>query len=329
MYLLNVSIKYLSDNMAFEIWTEKYRPLKLDEIVDQTHIVDRLKSFVKNKTIPHMIFAGPPGTGKTCCAIAIARELFGESWRQNFQETNASDMRGIDVIRTRIKNFSRTKPIGSTFKIIFLDEGDALTSDAQNALRRLMEMYADVTRFIISCNYSSNLISPIQSRAAVFRFKFLSKENVFSYLEKIVKAEKIKIDKDALEAVYEISEGDLRKATNILQASAMMGKKITKNIIYEVAAQAEPDEVKKMINLSLKGKFIDARDMLKDMLLKRGISGQDIIKQISSQIYNLDISDTAKACLIDKVGDFEFRMQTGNEMIQLEALLAQFTVSKR
>ena len=315
--------------MAFEIWTEKYRPLKLDEIVDQTHIVDRLKSFVKNKTIPHMIFAGPPGTGKTCCAIAIARELFGESWRQNFQETNASDMRGIDVIRTRIKNFSRTKPIGSTFKIIFLDEGDALTSDAQNALRRLMEMYADVTRFIISCNYSSNLISPIQSRAAVFRFKFLSKENVFSYLEKIVKAEKIKIDKDALEAVYEISEGDLRKATNILQASAMMGKKITKNIIYEVAAQAEPDEVKKMINLSLKGKFIDARDMLKDMLLKRGISGQDIIKQISSQIYNLDISDTAKACLIEKVGDFEFRMQTGNEMIQLEALLAQFTVSKR
>ena len=315
--------------MAFEIWTEKYRPLKLDEIVDQTHIVDRLKSFVKNKTIPHMIFAGPPGTGKTCCAIAIARELFGESWRQNFQETNASDMRGIDVIRTRIKNFSRTKPIGSTFKIIFLDEGDALTSDAQNALRRLMEMYADVTRFIISCNYSSNLISPIQSRAAVFRFKFLSKENVFSYLEKIVKAEKIKIDKDALEAVYEISEGDLRKATNILQASAMMGKKITKNIIYEVSAQAEPDEVKKMINLSLKGKFIDARDMLKDMLLKRGISGQDIIKQISSQIYNLDISDTAKACLIEKVGDFEFRMQTGNEMIQLEALLAQFTVSKR
>jgi replication factor C small subunit len=276
-----------------------------------------------------MIFAGPPGTGKTCCAIAIARELFGDSWRQNFQETNASDMRGIDVIRTRIKNFSRTKPIGSTFKIIFLDEGDALTSDAQNALRRLMEMYADVTRFIISCNYSSNLIAPIQSRAAVFRFKFLSKDNVLEYLERIVKSEKIKIDKDALEAVYEISEGDLRKATNILQASAMMKKKITKDVIYEVAAQAEPDEVKKMINLSLKGKFLDSREILKDMLLKRGISGQDIIKQISSQIYSLDISDTAKACLIEKVGDFEFRMQTGNELIQLEALLAQFTVSKK
>ena len=312
-----------------EIWSEKYRPLKLDDVVNQTHIVDRLKSFVKNKTIPHMIFAGPPGTGKTCCAIAIARELFGENWRQNFQETNASDMRGIDVIRTRIKNFSRTKPIGSSFKIIFLDEGDALTSDAQNALRRLMEMYADVTRFIISCNYSSNLIAPIQSRAAVFRFKFLSKENVSEYLERIIKGEKVKIDKEALEAIYDISEGDMRKATNILQASAAMKKKVTKDIIYEVAAQAEPEEVKKMINLSLKGKFMDARDILKDLLLKRGISGQDIIKQISSQIYKLDVSDTAKACLIEKVGDFEFRMQTGNEMIQLEALLAQFTVSKR
>jgi replication factor C small subunit len=314
-----------------EIWTEKYRPMKLDEIVDQTHVVDRLKSFVKNKTIPHMIFAGPPGTGKTCCAIAVARELFGSNWEDNFQETNASDMRGIEVIRTRIKSFSGTKPVGTntSFKIIFLDEGDALTSDAQNALRRLMEMDAGVTRFIISCNYSSNLISPLQSRAAVFRFKFLSKENVFEYLKRIIKAEKVKIDKEGLEAIYEISEGDLRKATNILQASATMRKKITKDIIYEVAAQAEPEEVKKMVNLSLKGKFMDAREILKDLLLKRGISGQDIIKQISSQIYKLDVSDTAKACLIEKVGDFEFRMQTGNELIQLEALLAQFTVSKK
>ena len=315
--------------MSFSIWTEKYRPQKLDEIVNQKHVVDRLKSFVEKKSIPHMIFAGPPGTGKTCCAIAIARELFGDNWRMNFQETNASDMRGIDVIRTRIKNFSRIKPIGSTFKIIFLDEGDALTSDAQNALRRLMEMYSDVTRFIISCNYSSNLISPIQSRAALFRFKFLTKDDVFDYLGRIVKGEKVKIDDKALEAIYEISEGDMRKATNILQASATMGKKVTKDIIYEVAAQAEPHEVKDMVNLALKGRFMDAREILKDLLLKRGVSGHDIIKQISSQVYRLDVSDTAKACLIEKVGDFEYRMQTGNELIQLEALLAQFTVSKR
>jgi len=312
-----------------EIWVEKYRPKRLDEIINQKHIVDRLGHFAKDNTIPHMIFAGPPGTGKTCCAIALARELFGENWRQNFQETNASDMRGIDVIRTRVKNFSRTKPIGSDFKIIFLDEGDALTPDAQNALRRLMEMYANITRFILSCNYSSNIIPPIQSRAAVFRFKLLSKENVFDYLERIIRVEKLKVDKSALEAIYIISEGDLRKATNILQASAILGKKITEDIIYEVSAQAEPEDIKKMINCALNGKFLDAREVLKELLLKRGISGQDVIKQISNQIYDLEISEKAKIELIEKVGDFESRLnQGGNEQIQLEALLAQFALYK-
>ena len=222
--------------MDFSIWTEKYRPKKLRDVINQKHVVERLKSFVKESRIPHMIFAGPPGTGKTCCAIAIAREVFGKNWQQNFQETNASDMRGIDVVRTRIKNFSRMKPIGASFKIIFLDEADALTSDAQNALRRLMEMYSDVTRFILSCNYSSRIISPIQSRAVVFRFKSLSKENVFEYMNRIVNEEKLKINKEALEAIYLISGGDLRKATNILQASAILGKKITEDVIYEVAS---------------------------------------------------------------------------------------------
>ena len=310
------------------IWTEKYRPEKLNDVINQEHVVERLKYFVKNKTIPHMIFAGPPGTGKTCCAIAIAKELYGKYWKQNFQETNASDMRGIDVIRTRIKNFSRIKPMDASFKIIFLDESDALTPDAQNALRRLMEIYSDITRFILSCNYSSNIISPIQSRAALFRFKLLSKENVFEYLERIVIGEKLKIDKEALDAIYSISEGDLRKSVNILQASATLGKKITEKIIYEVAAQAEPKEVKEMINHALNGKFLDARNVLKELLLKRGVSGQDIIKQISSQVYDLEISEEAKIKLIEKIGDFEYRLQTGNDQIQLEALLAQFALYK-
>jgi len=315
--------------MDFSIWTEKYRPKTLKEVINQKHVVERLKSFVKESRIPHMIFAGPPGTGKTCCAIAIAREIFGKNWKQNFQETNASDMRGIDVIRTRVKNFSRIKPIGESFKIIFLDEADALTSDAQNALRRLMEMYSDVTRFILSCNYSSRIISPIQSRAVVFRFKSLSKENVFEYMKRIVNEEKLKIDKEALEAVYLISGGDLRKAVNILQASAVLGKKITKNTIYEVTAQAEPKEVMDMINHALNGKFLDAREILKELLLKRGISGKDIIKEISNQLYKLNtsdvISDKATVKLVEKVGEFEFRLdQGGNEQLQLEALLSQF-----
>jgi replication factor C small subunit len=316
--------------MDISIWTEKYRPKTLKEIVGQKHVVERLKSFVKEGRIPHMIFAGTPGTGKTCCAIAVARELFGDSWQQNFQETNASDMRGIDVIRTRIKNFSRTKPIGASFKIIFLDEADALTSDAQNALRRLMEMYSDVTRFIMSCNYSSNIISPIQSRAVMFRFKSLSKENVFEYMDRIVKGEKLKIEKEALETLYSLSEGDMRKATNILQASAVLGKKITSELIYDVAAQAEPKEIIEMINHALDGKFSNAREILKELLLKKGISGQDIIKDISNQLYKLDISEQAKIELVEKVGEFEFRLdQGGNEQLQLEAMLAQFALYKK
>jgi replication factor C small subunit len=309
-----------------EIWIEKYRPKELDEIINQKHVVDRLKSFVKEGSIPHMIFAGPPGTGKTCCAIALAREFFGDKWNQNFQETNASDMRGIDVIRTRIKNFSRTKPLGASFKIIFLDESDALTSDAQHALRRLMEVYAHVTRFILSCNYSSKIIRPVQSRTAVFRFKLLSLEDVSKYIDRIVKNEKLKLDKKALEAVYEISGGDLRKATNILQASSTLDKKITRDIVYEVAAQAEPEEVKTMIEYALQGKFIESRQLLKELLLKRGIAGHDIIKQISNEIYKIDIPEKARVGLIERVGEFEYRLQGGNEQIQLEALLAQFAL---
>jgi replication factor C small subunit len=314
--------------MDLSIWTEKYRPRTLDEIISQKHVVERLKSFVKDKNIPHMIFAGPPGTGKTCCAIAIARELFGENWKANFSETNASDERGIDVIRTKIKNFARTVPIGTRFKIIFLDEADALTQEAQQALRRTMEQFSNICRFILSVNYSSKVIPALQSRCAVFRFKFLSREDVFDYLDIVVKGEKLKIDEDALETIYLISEGDLRKATNIIQASATLGKKITKNIIYDVAAQAEPKEVRDMINYALNGKFLDAREALKELLLKRGISGQDIIKQISNQIYDLDISERAKIELIEKVGDFEYRLQSGNEQIQLEALLARFALYK-
>ncbi len=315
----------MSDN---EIWIEKYRPKSLDQIVNQKHVVDRLKSFAQEGSIPHMIFAGPPGTGKTCCAISLARELFGESWKENFQETNASDMRGIDVIRTRIKNFSRTKPIGTSFKIIFLDESDALTPDAQHALRRLMEVYSKVTRFILSCNYSSKIIRPIQSRTAVFRFKLLSFDHVSEYINRIVKSEKLKVEADALEAIFDISGGDLRKATNILQASATLDKKITKEVIYEVAAQAEPEEIKKMLTLALDGDFIKSREVLKDMLLNRGIAGQDIIKQISNEIYDIGVSEREVAEIIEKVGEFEYRLQGGNEQIQLEALLAQLALYK-
>ncbi|MEM5792805.1 MAG: replication factor C small subunit [Candidatus Aenigmatarchaeota archaeon] len=310
-----------------EIWTEKYRPKTLDEIVNQKHVVDRLKVFVKEKSIPHMLFAGPPGTGKTASAIAIAHDLFGEKWHLNFQETNASDARGIDVVRTRIKDFAKIRPIDAPFKIIFLDESDALTSDAQHALRRTIEQYSKVCRFILSCNYSSKIITPIQSRCAVFRFSTLSKEDIFQYLERIIRGEKLNVEKSALEAIYQLSEGDLRKATNILQSCSMVGEKITENVVYEITSKAKPKDVKEMIELALNGDFKSARKKLYEMIIKQGIAGEDIIKACHTNIYEIDISDEKKMQMISQLGEYDFRISEGGDpLIQLEAMLSQFVL---
>jgi replication factor C small subunit len=314
----------------FEIWSEKYRPRTLGDVINQRHAVDRIKAFVKERNIPHMLFAGPAGCGKTTIAFAIAYEMYGDQWKGNMLNLNASDERGIDVIRGKVKDFARTKAIGDVpFKLIFLDESDALTPEAQQALRRTMEAFSSITRFILAANYSSRIIDPIQSRCAVFRFSALNESDIKEYVERIAKAEKLKIDDGAIDAIAKLSEGDLRKVTNILQASAVSGKKITEDVIYEVSAKAEPKEIKKMVDHALSGKFVEARDMLKELLLKKGVSGEDIVRQISNQIYSLDISDKSKAHLIEKVGEFEYRLQTGNDQIQIESLLAQFTLHKK
>jgi replication factor C small subunit len=314
----------------FEIWSEKYRPKTLNEIINQKHAAERIKAFVKEKNIPHMLFAGPAGCGKTATALAIAHELYSDNWKQNILNLNASDERGIDVIRGKVKDFARTKSMSNVpFRLIFLDESDALTPEAQQALRRIMEVFTSISRFILAANYSSRIIEPIQSRCAVFRFNALKDSDIEEYIERIVKGEKLKIDDSAVNAIIKLSEGDLRKVANILQASAVLNKKITEDVIYEVSAQAEPKEVRKMIEHALNGKFLDSREILKELLLKRGISGEDIIKQISSQIYDLDISEKAKANLIEKVGEFEYRLQTGNDQIQIESLLAQFVLYKK
>ena len=310
--------------MNLELWTEKYRPQKLAEVINQKHIIDCLKTWVKGGSIPNMLFAGRAGVGKTTIALALAKELFGEHWRENFQETNASDERGINVIRGRIKDFAKMKSIGYDFKIIFLDESDALTPEAQQALRRTMERFSSACRFILNCNYSSRIIEPIQSRCTVFRFKNLKEQDVLTYLNRIVTGEKIHTDPEGMKAVYEISEGDMRKATNLLQASAALGK-ITKDNVYSVAMQARPKDVKDMIDSAVNGDFSKARNKLYDLLINQGLSGEDIIKEIHRQIYSLNVPETSKLELLEKLGEFEFRLnQGGSEEIQLEALLAHF-----
>ncbi|MCD6571678.1 MAG: replication factor C small subunit [Thermoplasmata archaeon] len=312
-----------------EMWIEKYRPKTLDEVVGQKEIVERLKAYVNTKNIPHLIFAGPAGTGKTTCALAIARELYKENWQQNFKEFNASDERGIGVVRGKIKDFARTAPIGDAqYKIIFLDEADALTPDAQAALRRTMEKYTNICRFILSVNYSSKIIEPIQSRCAVFRFKPINEEDAKNYLKKIAEKEGLEITEDAFETILYIANGDLRKAINILQTGASISKKIDAEVIYHGAGLARPDTIKKMIEHAFRNEFIKARNILDDLLINQGISGVDIIKQIHRILFDLTIPDETKIRILDKIGEAEYRVNEGsNERIQLEYLLAQIALA--
>jgi replication factor C small subunit len=306
-------------------WTEKYRPKKLDEVAGQKDTVASLKAFVKAGNMPNMLFAGPPGVGKTTCCLAMARELFGHDYTGNFLELNASDERGIDIVRGRIKDFARSISLGDVpFKLIFLDEGDALTSDAQQALRRTMEANSSITRFVISANYSSKIIEPIQSRCAVFRFLPLNSEDVKKMLEHVGKGEKLKIDNDAYDAVFYVSEGDMRRALNVLQGCAMHSKHISADLVHRISSRATPKEVKEMMELALQGKFTDARVNLDKLIISYGLSGEDILLQIYREIGKLDVPEKKRMLLIETVGEYNFRLVQGaNERIQLEALIAQ------
>ncbi|MFH1834982.1 MAG: replication factor C small subunit [Methanobacteriota archaeon] len=303
-------------------WTEKYRPKDLSEIMGQDKIVERLKAYAVEKSMPHLLFAGPAGTGKTTAALAMATELFGDI-SHDWLELNASDERGIDVVRVKIKNFARTRPINGDFKIIFLDEADALTNDAQNALRRTMENYTQTCRFILSCNYSSKIIEPIQSRCSIFRFKRLKKEDVARRLKIILKKEEVSFTEDGIDAILYVAEGDMRHAVNILQSSAALGEVDDKNV-YSIASQARPEEVKNLLGLALSGKFLDARNLLDKLLINMGLSGEDILIQMNREVFNLEVDDKIKVRIIDLVGEANFTLVEGaNERIQLEALLAR------
>lgn len=319
----------MAESLPSTIWTEKYRPDKFEELFGQNEITKRVKNLTDSLNIPHLMFAGPAGTGKSSLAIIIVKQLFGASWKENYLELNASDERGIDVVRQKVKDFARTKALqGVPFKVIFMDEADALTREAQQALRRTMENFTATCRFILSCNYSSKIIDPIQSRCAIFRFKLLEKKEMDKIVRRICEKEKLTVEDDALEALYEASEGDCRRVINLLQATASISVNITKDLVNTIVSSAKPKDIKVVLEYALAGDFITAKGKLLDIMLKESISGQDIIKSIQKEIWNLQIEPDIKVRLTEKTGEIEFRLVEGSdEFVQLEALLASFVLA--
>jgi len=243
-------------------WTEKFRPVDFDDVIGQERQVNRMKQWVDDPSMPHLLLHGPAGTGKTASTVAFAREKYGEDWRQNLIEMNASDDRGIDVVREQIKTVAQQSASGQYgFKIIYLDEADALTKDAQAALRRVMEEYTDQTRFILSCNYPSKLIDPIQSRCTPLPFRRLHEHEIEELIVRILSHEDIEYDEEAVSAIVEYVEGDARRAVHTLQTSVRDGV-LTKDIISVVGGQVEDSVVEDMISFAFDGEMEDAHELV-------------------------------------------------------------------
>lgn len=316
--------------MSSGMWTEKYRPQSLDEIVNQTEIVSRFRTFVDEKNLPHLLLVGPAGVGKTTSILALAKDLYGPGYRNFILELNASDERGIGVIREKVKNFARTAAIASpvSFKILIMDEADHLTSDAQHALRRTMEIYTKTCRFCLLGNYSENIIDPIQSRCSIFRFSPLEELELKGYIGKIAENEKLDIIEEGLDAIYQASKGDVRKAINLLQAAAANHKLIDDVAIYNLLGNVRPEKIKEMLSVAIEGRFLESRELLRELLVDRGLAPEDIIRNIYRELMrHSTLSEQTKVKLSDILGEVDYRLTQGSRAeIQLSTLLAHLSL---
>ncbi|MCW4013735.1 MAG: replication factor C small subunit [Candidatus Bathyarchaeota archaeon] len=316
--------------MSNGMWAEKYRPQTLDEIANQKEIVSRFKNFVEEKNLPHLLLVGPAGVGKTTSILALARDLYGPGYRNFILELNASDERGIGIIREKVKNFARTAAIASpvSFKILIMDEADHLTSDAQHALRRTMEIYTKTCRFCLLGNYSENIIDPIQSRCSVFRFSPLEEPDLKAYIQGIADKENLDIVDEGLDAIYQAAKGDVRKSINLLQGAAANQKLIDDVAIYNLLGNVSPEKVREMLEVALDGRFLESRELLRELLIDQGLAPDDIIRNIYREIMrNSSLTEQMKVKLSDTIGEVDYRLTQGSRAeIQLSTLLAHLAL---
>lgn len=305
------------------MWVEKYRPSKLSEIVNQKEIIGSLEALIKDPTdMPHLMFSGSAGVGKTTTALCISRQILGEYAKDYTLELNASDERGIGMVREKVKKFSRfAGMVDVPFKIIILDEADEMTSDAQTALRRIIEDTAKYCRFILIANNISKIIDPIQSRCATFKFTSIPEEDVINHLENISKKEKVKSDKKGLKAIYDYSEGDLRHAINLMQATASIGE-ISEENVKSSAGLTKTSDVDIVLKMALSGKIVDAREKMIELTKVYGMSESDFLKYLNSAVFKTkhdNISD-----ILEVIAKYDYRILVGaNPEIQLTAMLAE------
>jgi len=308
------------------MWVEKYRPKKISEIVNQKEIMGSLGALLKNQSeMPHLLFSGSAGVGKTSTAICISREILGEYWRDYSLELNASDERGIGMVREKVKKFSRFAGLDTEipFKIIILDEADEMTSDAQTALRRIIEDTAKYCRFILIANNLSKIIEPIQSRCVVFKFTRISNKEISSQLKFIAQKEKIKADEKGLETISDYADGDIRHAINILQAAASMGS-IDVSSVKSVIGLTKTKDVQDVLKLALDGKVSDAREKMIELIKVYGMSESDFLKYINQAVFASKTSNIEG--ILEIIAKYDYRILVGaNPEIQLSALLAEIT----
>jgi replication factor C subunit 3/5 len=316
-----------TDNLP---WVEKYRPNSLNEMVSHEEIIQVLNKLIDNSKLPHLLFYGPPGTGKTSAIVACAKKMYGNNYKSMALELNASDDRGIDVVRDQIKEFAGTRKLFSTgIKLVILDEADAMTTDAQSALRRIIEKYTSNTRFCMICNYVNKIMPALQSRCTKFRFAPLKTEQITGKLDEICEAEKIKITPSGKQAILDQAGGDMRRVLNLLQSAHTAYPEIGEEQVYLCAGAAMPKVIDQLFMSLMNDTFDDGYKNVTRATTELGYALVDIATAISIRVLETSLPPQIHAHILDKLSNVEYALSHGvNEKLQIGAVVGAFSVAR-